>query len=358
MRLNMYTIHTYLTKVKASFRTFQCMVSAPHLDMCDPVATIEEKQPFHSASVGKLVTAILVMQAIEKQKCTLDTCVSSILPPAMLNHLFVVHGHDYRDEVTLYHLLTHTSGINDYFESKTLDGSTFIEHVLRQPHHMFTPLELIEFTQHRQKALAKPGQTFHYSDTGYVLLGLVLESLYQTSLNTLIQNHIVKPCRLKNTFLCFHDERFDAKKLAPLWVNGVEISQFASLSADYAGGGLHTTAQDLTALLTGLVNGKLVNATTLKTMMTFNHTFRRGIGYGIGLMELRPHDFFFLFKKLPRMIGHCGISGVHAWIDVETEQSIVLNVGNTQHMVKSFRVVLALLQKIYVMYTQQQRAAR
>lgn len=358
MSANMYTVHTHLVKVAKQFSTFQCMVSAPHLDMCDPVAAVDEKQAFHSASVGKLVTAILVMKAIETQRCTLDTLISTVLPPSLLDHLFVFDNHDYRHEVTLYHLLSHTSGINDYFDSKALDGSKFIDKVLRQPNHLYTPEALIQYTQNHQKAVGKPGSKFHYSDTGYVLLGIFLALHYQMPLNTLIQTQITQPCRMKHTFLCFHDDRFDAKQLAPLWINGVEMSQYVSLSADYAGGGLHTTAHDLTRLLQGLVNGKLVSSSSLATMMTFNHTFRRGLGYGLGLMEFRPGDFFFLFKKLPRLIGHCGISGAHAWIDVASQQSIVLNVGNTRHMVKSFRLVLTLLNMIYVMYQRQLSAQK
>lgn len=345
----MHPLQSYLLKTSKQFKTFQCMVSMPKLDLQFTHSSTTLNQPFHSASVGKLFTTILIMQAIEEGRITLDTPVSHHLNHEVLDDLFFVNGVNYQSQVTIQDLLSHTSGVNDYFESKTMDGSSFINEVLHQPQRFYTPLDLIQFTQKKQKPVGIPKQKFHYSDTGFILLGLCCESLYQASFNTLIQTKIVQPCGLKNTFLCFYDERFNAKNLAPLWMNGVEVSQFTSLSCDFSGGGLHTTTEDLTLFLQGCVNGVLLTQDSLNQMTIFNHKFRNGLHYGLGCMQLRPKDFFFLFKKLPLMIGHLGVSGVHAWIDVESKMSIVLNVGNNQHMAKSFQVVISLLQMMHSM---------
>jgi D-alanyl-D-alanine carboxypeptidase len=171
--------------------------------------------------------------------------------------------------------------------------------------------------------------------------------LYQTPLNTLIQSQIVLPAGLKHTFLCFYDDRFNSKELAPLWMNGIEVSQFISLSCDYSGGGLTTTAEDLTLFLQGCVNGILLTQESLHQMTTFTSKFRNGLHYGLGCMQLRPKDFFFLSKKLPLMIGHLGVTGVHTWIDMESKMSLVLNVGNNIDMLKSFQVVISLLQMMH-----------
>lgn len=229
----MHPLQSYLQKSAKQFKTFQCMVSIPSLELQMSHSSTTLNQPFHSASVGKLFTTVLIMQSIEKGKLTLETPITQLLPQGVCDHLFVVEGIDYQDKITIKDCLSHTSGVNDYFESKTMDGSSFIHDVLHHPDHFYTPLELIQFTQQRQKSIGRPHQKFHYSDTGFVLLGLCCESLYQTPLNTLIQSKIVLPAGLKHTFLCFYDDRFNSKNLAPLWMNGVEVSQFTSLSCDF-----------------------------------------------------------------------------------------------------------------------------
>jgi D-alanyl-D-alanine carboxypeptidase len=335
-----------LEKKSKSLKTLQCTIISKQHNIDIRVSSTTIDQAFHSASVGKLFTSVLTMMAIEEGRILLSSKISSLLPSSCLEYLFLYESIDYKDQVTIEHLLSHTSGVNDYFESKTIDGSSFIQEVLTQPEKFYTPHDLILFTQQNQRAVGKPGTKFHYSDTGFVLLGLILESIYGEGLNTLFQNKIVQPSRLENTFLCFYDDRFDSRKLAPLWMNGVEASQFKSLSCDFSGGGLHTSAEDLTKFLHALVEGKLISQHSLNLMMNFNHKFRTGMHYGLGMMQLRPVEFFFLFKSLPNMIGHLGVTGVHAWIDVETKTSIVLNVGNNKGLPKSFQLVITIMQMI------------
>ena len=335
-----------LHKAKSSFKTFQCEVHVPQLNFNHTVSSTTLNQPFHSASVGKFFTSVLIMKAINEQKISLDTTIESLLPSELLDHLFVFKDKDYRSEVTIKHLLGHTSGVNDYFESKTLDGSSFIQTVLDYPETFYTPQSLIEFTQTKQKAVGKPDDKFHYSDTGYILLGLCCERIYKKEFAQIIQDEICIPLELKDTYLCFYDERFKDHKLAPIYVNKVDVSLFTSLSCDFSGGGLHTTTQDLTRFLNALLDESMISTSSLNQMTQFNHKFRSGMHYGLGMMELHFEEFFFLFKGLPRMIGHLGVTGVHAWIDPQTKTTIVMNVGNMSHMGKSFQTLITVVQLI------------
>ena len=142
-------------------------------------STDNQHQAFHSASVGKLLTSTLVFIAIEKGWLTLDTRVQTILKPGLLNHLFVVEGQDYQDEVCVRHLLAHTSGINDYYSSKTAKHSSFLKQIRENPDVFWTPEDLLDYTRYQQEAIARPGQKFFYSDTGFVLLGLMLEAIFE-----------------------------------------------------------------------------------------------------------------------------------------------------------------------------------
>lgn len=339
-------IINYLHKSKSSFSTFQCEIHVPQLNFEHTVSSTTLNQPFHSASVGKLFTSVLIMKAIDDQKISLDTLIESLLPAELLDHLFVFKDNDYRSEVTIKHLLAHTSGVNDYFEGKTMDGSSFIQTVIDHPQTFYTPQSLIQFTQENQKAIGKPNDKFLYSDTGFILLGLCCEKIYEKKFADIIQDEICNPLKLNDTYLCFYDERFKDHKLAPLFVNKVDVSHFTSLSCDFSGGGLHTTTQDLTRFLHALLDESLISQDSLHHMTQFNHKFRSGMHYGLGLMQLHFEEFFFLFKGLPRMIGHLGVTGVHAWIDPQTKTSIVMNVGNMGQMAKSFQTLITVVQLI------------
>lgn len=301
-------------------------------------------QRFHSASVGKLLTATLVFMAIEEGKISLDTRVQSVLGKERLTGLYVIDGQDYRGQVTVGHLLGHTSGINDYY---AWDGeSTFVDKIIKYPTVFWRPDDLLDYTREHQKPVGRPGQKFFYSDTGYVLLGLLVEAIFGAPFHQLLGERIFTPCQMTETTMAFYGEGFDAERLAPLYLNGTDIHLFRSLSCDFSGGGLSTTAGDLIKFLTCLYQRELLSQESLKQMANFKHRYRQGLHYGLGMMEVRFKEFFFLLKGLANLQGHWGVTGVHACYNPLTGDSFALNVGNSADMARSFRLLIKILQLI------------
>ena len=264
-------------------------------------STRNRQQRFHSASVGKLLTASLIFMAIEEGRLSLDTRISRILDPQTLSELFVVGDCDYQEAVTVEHLLSHKSGVNDYYSSHKIGRSAFVADMIEQPDVFWKPHDLLDYTRLRQKAVGQPGQTFFYSDTGYILLGLILEKVFERSFGDVLEDRIFAPCRMLNTTLAFYDKRFEAEELAPFYVKGQDIHLNTSLSCDFSGGGLSTTAEDLVTFLEALYQGKVVSSVSLQKMADFKHKFRSGLYYGMGMMQVRFGEFFFLLKKLPHL---------------------------------------------------------
>lgn len=335
-----------LDKKAEKFTTLQFAVSSSKLAEEFHYSSTKRKQVFHCTSVGKMMTSILVFIAIEKGLITLDTKIDFILSKEMLRDLFVYNHKDYSSEVTIKHLLSHTSGVNDYFEGKTNDKTIFIEEVLNNNSKFWTPVELVEFTKLHQSALNKPSEKFHYSDTGYVLLGLILETIYKKQFHEILQEQILIPCGMENSGLSFYSENFNPKEFAPMIVNNVEVSNFLSLSCDWAGGGIFSTTEDLLLFLKMLASGKLISDESIMQMREFHYKYFSGIHYGLGLMQLHFNEFFFLLRGFPNLEGHMGITGVHAFYDPETSDCYVLNVGNTKDIAKSIRLFINLLQII------------
>jgi D-alanyl-D-alanine carboxypeptidase len=340
-------IEKILQKTAKKTKTLQFAMNIPTLGITYSYSGTTPNQHFHSASVGKLMTAALIFKAIEMEKLTLDSSIHTILKPGTLDRLFVFDGHDYQNEITLKQLLGHRSGINDYFESKTIDGSKFIDDVTKNPNTFWWPNDLLDFTRNRQNAYAKPGQKFFYSDTGYILLGLIIEAVCQIPFHKALDKYLFEPAGMTETALCFYGDSFDQKALAPLYINGVDVRLYTSVSCDFSGGGLSTTAMDLLKFLDYLQNERFIGRQSLDLMASFDNRYRQGLYYGLGMMQTRFEEFFFLLKSLPRLQGHLGVTGVHAWYDPVSKASYVMNVGNTKDMVISFKVLIQILQLVY-----------
>lgn len=327
-------------------KTLQFAMNLPRLGVKYSYSSTKPNQRFHSASVGKLMTSTLIFIAIEQGKLTLDTPVKGILRQGVLDELFVVEGRDFQEEITVKHLVGHMSGVNDYYESKTFDGSNFMTEVIENQDAFWKPETLLDYTRKRQKSVAKPEQKFFYSDTGYILLGLAIEEVFGMPFHEALDNYIFKPCGMKDSGLCFYSEGFNQNELAPLYINDVDVHLFTSLSCDFSGGGLSTTTDDLLKFLDHLQNQRLISQQSLNQMADFKHRYRQGLYYGLGIMQIRFEEFFFLLKSLPRLQGHLGVSGVHAWYNPNTKDTFVLNVGNTKDMVKSFKLLIKIVQLV------------
>ena len=340
-------IEALLTEHAKKAKTLQFAMNVPALGIRYSFSSTVPNQQFHSASAGKLMTSTLIFMAIDQGKLTLETPISSILGHELLDGLFVYQDIDYKDQVTVRHLLGHMSGVNDYYESDTFDGSKFTEDMINNPDTLWTPPELIAYSRDNQKAVGKPGEKFLYSDTGYILLGLIIEEIYGMPYHEALQTYIFDLADMQETHLCFYSDGFDQEALAPLYINGVDVHLFRSISADFSGGGLSITAEDLLKFLDALQSERFVSRQSLDMMATFDHKYITGIHYGLGMMQVHFEDFFFLLKGLPRLQGHLGVTGVHAWFDPETQASFVLNVGNTKDMSDSFRLLIQIIQILY-----------
>ena len=108
-----------------------------------------------------------------------------------------------------------------------------------------------------------------------------------------------------------------------------------------------TTAEDLLLFLDFLQNGRFIGRKSLEAMAAFEHRYRPGLHYGLGMMQVRFEEFFSLLKGMPRLRGHLGVTGVHAWYDLKTGATFALNVGNTGDMGKSFRLLIKIIKMLY-----------
>jgi D-alanyl-D-alanine carboxypeptidase len=301
----------------------------------------EGLRPFHGASIGKVFVVVLLLQMVHEQRLSLDQPIHELLDAKDLQGLFVVGGKDYSDEVTIRQLAMHISGVNDYFESKSSSDSSFVDQIISQPDHVWTPDELVDFTRKYQKAVARPGEMFFYSDTGYILLGKIVEKACGMSYGEILSKYIFEPLGMEDSYLYSYSSAA-TKTMAPLFVSGVDVSKMRSLSCDWSGGGVVTTTDDLLRFQTAVHQGKLGDL--LSEQAGFPNKFRGGMHYGFGMMELHFNEFFFLLRGMPNMKGHIGITSTHMFYDDVNDVHYIMNFGSDKRMVESFRTLIKIVQ--------------
>lgn len=323
----------------------QVHVSAPRygIDYHSPYS--KPDLSFHVASIGKMFTAVLIMRMVERGVLKLSQPIIEILGADLLKDLFVYRGVDYANTVTVGQLVNHTSGVADYFAASIQPGYTFMQHVVQHGEKLWTPSTLLDITRQFQQAHAKPGERFHYSDTGYILLGLIVQQLSEHSFHSQLHDEIFEPLGMDHSYLAFYSQpkAQPTPAILPIYVDDVDVSRFQSLSCDWAGGGIVSTPADLMRFHRALHADKLVTHAHLRQMMNCTHKFRSGLWYGMGMMEVHFDEFFFLLGGLPRMSGHIGVLSTHLFALPQQDVHIVINLGDTGQMTTSFKLLIEIM---------------
>lgn len=270
---------------------------------------VSEKNPFLSTSIAKTFTATLIMQLQEAGKLNVDDRLSEYLSFDVIDGIHVYKGVDYSTEIRIKQLLQHTSGIPDYFEDAPKNGPTFMELLFAETDRVWTPKETINFAKSKLSPHFPPGMGYHYSDTEYVLLGLLIEELTAKRLHEALFEKIIEPLKMEHTYMNLHSKPIDTTvgAMAEFYVDDIEVGHFTSLSADWAGGGLVTTSKDLLKFHKGLNEGALLSKKSLRQMQKWtNESF--GLKYGFGLRKFELKKLYPVLHKYT-LIGHSGSSG-------------------------------------------------
>lgn len=267
--------------------------------------TIEHS--YHIASIGKAFTATLIAKLVEMGKLSYSDLIHHYIPTELLKGLHIYKGVDYSKQITVHHLLNHSSGIADYYEEKPTQGKAIQTLLMEEPERFWTPQETIQFSNRYLHAHFPPGKKFYYTDTGYQLLGLIIEKLTDRPMHESLHEWIFNPLDMTHSYQLFYSQPQEASPfpLSDLYLDKTEVSRFKSVSLDWAGGGIVSTTSDLLKFHRALVNGQLLSQDTLSQMQNWIR-MQWGIDYAYGLVKLKFKNFFFL---LPRKLDAWGNFG-------------------------------------------------
>ncbi len=305
---------------------------------------VTSDQPFHIASIGKVFTATLIGTLIDEGTVRLDDSITGYLPPEMVDGLFNIEGTNYSDKVNLGNLLDHTSGVADYFDDPVSNSEPMRKLVLAAPDKFWTPDELLAFSRDFQTPSGRPGELFHYSDTGYILLGLIIENITGKNFHTLLHERIFTPLGMDDSYLMFYSEPVNEKRpISDIWFDGTDVTEYESVSIDWAGGGIISTARDLAIFIRALNNYSVISEETLNSLYSFNNKYMSGIHYGYGFMEYHFEEFFPTLASFPRLRGHMGVLGTQMLYDAATDTVYISSFGSTGYAGGSVRAMIRIL---------------
>ncbi len=249
---------------------------------------------FHTASIGKVFTSVIIAMLYEKGLIDFDDPISKYLTEDIITGLNVYKGIDYSDKILVKHLLNHTSGIPDFYTGKSDDGVKFIDYCIKNPEKSWTPLETVNWAKKYGTSKFSPGKGFNYSDTGYQLLGLIIEKITGSEFHQALDNFIFSPLNMKHSSLWLYSEPLIKSKypLTKVYFNKTEISTLQSVNFDWACGGVASTSEDLLTFIKALNENKLIKAETYQMMHDWQKE-SKGLYYGYGLRQFRLKEIFF-----------------------------------------------------------------
>lgn len=283
---------------------------------------------FHIASIGKSMTAAGVMMLVEAGKVSLDDPLSDYVPE---------FKGEWRDAITIRHLLTHTSGLPQDVGPEILAA--------------FTPgsgTAALLMNYYRSAQAVPTGSKVEYSNVGYGMLGLVIEAASGQSYPAFLRDRLFAPAGMSDAYLAPPEPLYP--RIAH--VDGVPDpgGEFERYNSRYArtltdpGGSVIATAADVAAFYQmfldgGRAHGRPVLSPATARLMTTNQTagLRGGIegfmawdecawGLGFDLRGTKRPHFSGEFTSA-RTFGHAGVAGTFAWADPERDLVCVM-LGN------------------------------
>ncbi|MFT4941058.1 MAG: CubicO group peptidase (beta-lactamase class C family) [Paraglaciecola sp.] len=244
------------------------------------LANIEHNIPlstdsvFRLGSITKQFTAAAIMMLQEQNKLNVNDDI----------HKYIADFPTEGNKVTIKNLLTHTSGIANYTEDEELFAKE-----IRVP----TSLDqmLIRFAKH--KMVLKTGEAMRYSNTGYVLLGKIIEVASGQPYSDFIEQNIFKKLGMKSS-------RYGGSQIIPLRASGYDMGTEGVVNASYidmmwphAAGSLLSTVKDMDIWFKALRTEKLLSKASYHQMVSpfkLNDGSMSDYGYGLGLRKFNKYD--------------------------------------------------------------------
>ncbi|MGJ3354802.1 serine hydrolase domain-containing protein [Providencia sp. Je.9.19] len=232
--------------------------------------------PLRIASNTKTFTAAAILRLAEMQKLSIDGAISHYITPRYNELLSPPYD---TDRITIRHLLNHSSGLLDHADAD------YLSKVLKHPDHEWSRLEQIELYANKQVPFIAPSESFIYSDTGYILLGDIIERVTGQSLGLAVRELLsFDKIGLNSAYWEYLEQPTHQEPRARQYLGKLDGTDIHASMDAYGGGGLIMSSKQMALFFEALFNGAIFTSSeTLETMLsTGNH--QGAEEYRLGIM--------------------------------------------------------------------------
>lgn len=284
----------------------------------DNVLNVE--QPFRIASITKTYVAASILRLQEDGKLNITEPVSKYISD---EHIAVLESDGYSpDKISIASCLSHTSGIYDY----ALAGDAYIYAVIGTPQKRWTRTEQIKFAMDNGDPVGNEGESFMYSDTGYVLLAEIIEKLSGKNYGLAIRDLLgYESLRLDDTYVEILEaapkensnyvHRYLATYDATTWDPSMDL---------YGGGGIVSNTEEIATFVQALFNHKVLKKKESLSVMTKevniknerpNEVHAQGYKFGLYDMEIKNQKAY----------SHSGFWGIYYYYFPKYNCTVAIN---------------------------------
>jgi D-alanyl-D-alanine carboxypeptidase len=236
---------------------------------------------FRIASNTKSYVAAAVLRLVERGQLKLDALLETYLDPNLARSL-QGDGYDL-DTITLSHVLSHTAGLNDH----TRDPR-YLDQLMSDPQHRWTSREQLQALVEWTNPLCSPGEAFNYSDSGYVILGTILERQTGKTLGPAVRDLVgFEDLGLGQTYWeILESPPEGAAPRAHQYFGEQDVTDWDASFDLYGGGGLIADVGELTRFMRLLVKGRVL---TQESMMAMTGRGKGSYRLGLSVQEFEGH---------------------------------------------------------------------
>ncbi len=263
---------------------------------------------YRIASTSKMFTGVIIMQLAEEGVLSTGDSAGDFIE---VSSVPVAKGHS-PEEISIQHLLTHTSGLWDFAMS-----DDWGRYVAANRDNFFNPRDTLAWAFEHGHAVGAPGEKYEYSDTGYVMLGLISEAVTGQTWGDLCRERILTPLGMNSTWLEGYES--PASTLSHTYIGKYDGIRTHG-SVDWAAGGHVSTTVDMCTFIQAMHRGELFQHKSTQEAWLDGVPMDTGGSYGAGVMIRKFGGY--------ETIGHGGFWGsflIHA-PDLDTSVAGTVNV--------------------------------
>lgn len=222
---------------------------------------------FEIGSISKQFTAVAILMLEEQGKLKVTDTITKYLPDYPMG----------KEPITIHHLLNHTSGIKSYTSMPTL-------RLIAKKN--ISPTDLIDFFKHQPTDFS-PGEKYKYNNSGYIILGHIIEVVSNQSYEDYIEKNIFETLKMTASYYGHKSENIPNRAKGYKETNGEYVeADFINMSLPYAAGALMSTTSDLLKWNNALINNTLISKSSYEKATNGSYlNSGKQIDYGYGLQK-------------------------------------------------------------------------